>query len=304
MTIVCPSCSSQSLRRMGEISPTNIFAGRVLSEPLPGGSLFCCESCLLYFRSPQLEKQELDALYQQGAPQNWQHEPQNRRDWLIAAEWIKENCERGKILDLGCFDGQFLFSLENEHELFGIEIHQNAAQRAERKGVRILSGDFSNLGKLDYLFDVIVAADVVEHVSDPMLLLMNLSKLTRSGGVVIIATGNTQALAWRMMGSRYWYCTIAEHISFISPEWCDRAAKRAGFAVEKLELFSHSSAGWPKRIVDLVKNTCYRFAPGISAWLRTRGVGGKDVARYPVLANHPPNWMSATDYMIALLRKH
>lgn len=303
MKAICLSCNSSALKWIGAIPSSNSFAGRILPHPLSGGSLLSCDLCLLYFRFPQMCKADMDALYRKGASINWQHQPSNRKDWQIAGTWIREHCEEGAILDCGCFDGQFLSSINENYDLFGIEIHQEAAQRAVKNGIRILGSDFSDVENLPLKFDVVVAIDVIEHMSDPIKFLEKVGLVTKPGGVVIIASGNTQAFSWRMMGSRYWYCTIAEHVSFISPQWCERAALKLGFKIEEMELFSHSSSSRLTRIVDFVKNAFYRFFPRVAAWLRVRGVGHIDIKKFPFLVDHPPLWGSATDHMICLLRK-
>jgi hypothetical protein len=106
-----------------------------------------------------------------------------------------------------------------------------------------------------------------------------------------------------MMGSRYWYCAIAEHLSFLSPQWCHRAAEKIGFRVERIEFFSHSSSSLKDRVADLGKNVLYRFAPMSAGWLRSRGFGGIDVKEHPNLMYSPPPWMSARDHMIVMFRK-
>ena len=106
-----------------------------------------------------------------------------------------------------------------------------------------------------------------------------------------------------LMGSRYWYCAIAEHISFLSPDWFRKAAEKLGLERKRIEMFSHKNVGWLIRVSEVVKNFVHKFLPSVWRTLRRSGIGGFDCSRHPLLAEHPPSWLSAQDHMIVLLRK-
>lgn len=300
---MCPSCKTLNLSRLGGIAATDVFAGRSLSRPLLGGELFRCNDCRLYFRHPRLSKEELDGLYRLGQANNWEDHLSNRNDWRIAADWIRQEGKGRKILDIGCYDGGFLDSLGKDYERFGIEIHESAAERARGRGIDIIGADYSDLAEIADKFDVVVAMDVIEHVPDPKYFLALLKKVLKPGGRMIVSTGNTQAPSWRWMGSRYWYCTFAEHISFISPEWCYLVAKQTDLAVIRIHRFSHSVSNRKRQLEELAKNLVYKLAPGFMSWLRLNGFGGKDARKHAALAHHPPPWPSAKDHFLALFQK-
>ena len=230
LRIRCISCDSESVYCVGKIPDTNEFAGRILPNLLKGGSLYHCRTCYLSFRYPQLSKKELNKQYESESKETRKRAPGSRSDLNLARKWIDDQFERGsKVLDVGCFDGDFLQELEDDYDRFGIEINQFAANRASERGINIIGRDFDKLSNLNYEFDIIVAFNVVEHVVDPKIFLKSLANIVRPGGMVIVSTGNTNAPSWRLMGSQYWYCAIAEHISFINPVWCAHAAIRLFF---------------------------------------------------------------------------
>jgi 2-polyprenyl-3-methyl-5-hydroxy-6-metoxy-1,4-benzoquinol methylase len=304
MNPACPSCTNEDLYCVGDIADTNLFAGRVLPQPLCGGQLFRCLNCNLYFRYPRLNKEQLKALYEQGEEEHWHNVARERKDWEIASAWVKKYLPQGKILDVGCFDGGFLQSLGDRYKHFGVEIHPAASQRARGNGITILGADFEVLDEITDKFEAVVAIDVIEHVSDPLSFLRSLANVTQKGGLVILATGNTEAFSWKIMGSHYNYCAIAEHISFISPQWCQEAATRSGLKLEHVKLLSHSPANVFRRTADLGKNIFFRLSPSLSAWLRQRGVGKMNVKEHAGLAFYPPTWPSAKDHFVSLFRKY
>jgi len=156
------------------------------------------------------------------------------------------------------------------------------------------------------VFTVVTAFDVFEHVPDPLMLLNRLSNATQKGGLVIISTGNTEAISFRLLGSRYWYCTIAEHIAFISPKWCYQHAPDCGLMVESIERFSHAVVKprmFATRLKETSMNLLYQFTPIVLECMKRHGLGGKNISEYPELLDHPPTWMTAKDHFIVKFRK-
>src|ERR1700742_69693 len=66
-TPVCRLCASKRTRCLGAIPDNDFFAGRVLSQPIMGGHLWTCESCLSMFRHPVLPDSTYLCLYAKGA---------------------------------------------------------------------------------------------------------------------------------------------------------------------------------------------------------------------------------------------
>ena len=188
----------------------------------------------------------------------------------------------------------------------GIEISKRAAAKATHKGINIVDNNFYRIENATNLYDIVVAFDVIEHVSNPIYILKAIAKLTHKSGVVIISTGNSQAFSWRLLKNRYWYCAIPEHISFISPDWCKKHALNCGLNLESVEFFSHASKHrWIifTKIKQTIVNLIYIFCPSILMKLRKLGFGGKDVSRFTELLYHPPSWATSRDHFIVKFRK-
>jgi len=302
--LACPSCGCVKLTVIGRIPGSDVFAGRQLAQPLEGGSLYRCRKCHLSFRSPTRTEPELNALYRDGSQEAWVSNAARRRDWRIASAWIRDVLPKGSsILDVGCFDGAFLETLGPAYRWFGIEIQKDAREKACARGVDIIASNHDELAGLPGEFDGIVAFDLIEHVHNPTMFLSTLSKATRRSGVVIVSSGNSDAWTWRVMGSSYWYCAIGEHICFINPRWCEIVAPRVGLHMEGQARFSHADASILQKLGESARNLAHHVAPEVTAWMRTRGLGGKDARRFPTLAEYPPSWMSARDHFLFLGRR-
>lgn len=302
--INCPSCRSLDLQIVGEIPVTDRFAGLNLSGQLQGGRLYMCDKCYLYFRHPRLSKIELDELYKNGPMQNWGIKPELRNDWKVAKDWIRKNLGLAdKILDVGCFDGGFLEFLGDGYRRFGIEIHEGARKLAQAKGILIVGSNFNALDKIIGKYDAVVAIDIIEHVHNPYLFLVKLSQATRKGGLIIVTSGDTESFTWRMAKHRYYYCVVAEHISFINLAWCRYVSSKLGLELIGVKRFSHSKTGFSQSALELGKNSIYVLFPPLARWLRSQGFGKKNVNKYKELLDHPPSYTSARDHLAVLFKK-
>lgn len=288
---------------MGKIAASKQFAGRTLDRVIDGGQLWRCAGCHLAFRWPCLDSQALLELYAQGSDSAWVEPPATRNDWQRATAWIKAQVpDTGSVLDVGCFDGAFLASLAGSYERLGVEPGRQARALAQGKGIRIIGEDFEQVRSISGGVDCITALDVIEHVRQPQRFLAHCRGLLKPGGCIVLSTGNLDSPTFKFMGAGYWYCAIAEHVSFLSPAWCERQARELGLELFQLERFSHGRAGALMRLLQATLNVVHRFAPGLLAWIRRRGIGTRDAIRHPELADYPPSWISANDHLIAMFR--
>jgi len=300
----CPDCGSKRTRLVGRIPATDAFAGRRFSSSFWGGSLYRCQECYLGFRWPRMPKKRLELLYVQGSEHNWATTPELRRDWCIARSWIRTVYpSAARVLDVGCFDGGFLDLLGNSYQRYGIEIHPIAKNRLATRGIKIVAADIDELSVTRQPFDCITCFDVIEHLESPKSFLSQCVNALKPSGHILISTGNLDAPTFRFMGSRYWYCTNAEHISFISPEWCHRVAERMGLRVSQFTTFAHGSTDIESRVKDTVKNIFCKLMPSFFAYLRKQGWGKKNAREHPELAEHPPFWGSASDHFMVLMSR-
>ncbi len=298
---VCPSCGSGEVVEQGPIPAGYTFAGRRLHTPMGAARQYRCPTCRLGFRWPQPSESELTELYQLAEADPWTYTPSERPDWVLALRTIEKSAV-SRVLDVGCFDGAFLGMLPLRTEKYGVEISQPAADRARKAGISILGGTLQNLAEEP--FDAVVAFDVIEHVRDPEEFLHDMAVLTKPGGLVIISTGNLDSLSWRFMGSRYWYSSLPEHLSFTSPSWAKLVGHRCGLELRSVALFSHAASRGPAlRAAEAAKNLIFRASPNFFDKLRGLGFGSREIADHPALLKTPPIWITARDQYIAVFER-
>lgn len=102
--------------------------------------------------------------------------------------------ETKKILEVGCSEGLFLsYVKENTSaEIWGIEMNENAAEKASKVAHKVFSGDFNQVyDKLPQnYFDCIVFNDVIEHFDNPWQALINTKQLLSETGVIVSSIPN------------------------------------------------------------------------------------------------------------------
>jgi 2-polyprenyl-3-methyl-5-hydroxy-6-metoxy-1,4-benzoquinol methylase len=96
-----------------------------------------------------------------------------------------------RILDVGCGPGWLANALrESGHEVTGVDVAEESGvhERMERFVRADLSAGLPD--ELDGDYDVVVAADIVEHLADPSTLLHDMADRVRPGGSVIASVPN------------------------------------------------------------------------------------------------------------------
>lgn len=200
------------------------------------------------------------------------------------------------------WDGKFLEEFPKKWKSYGIEVNPLAVDLARSEGITLIADDISNLDTLSLRFDVITAFDMIEHTSDPLAFLRSMVKRLNPAGLIIVSSGNTDSGAFKFMGSRYYYYSNPEHISFINPLWCRRAASRAGLRLEAMESFYHAKKrSLAVRSRAFGKNLLYAAVPRSFARLRMARFRETDRTLRKGYG-YPPSWLTAKDHMLVVFR--
>jgi glycosyltransferase involved in cell wall biosynthesis len=157
----------------------------------------------------------------------------------------------GTVLDLGCSDGQLSERVrELGHEVTGVDIEKfdGVGSRVDRFVEADLDDGIPEEVGGDY--DIVLAADVVEHVREPAQLLRGARDRMRPGGSLITSVPNFA----------HWYPRIrvalglfdydrrgildAGHVRFFTRASFERTVRRAGLSVRRCE-----AVGPPSEVV-------------------------------------------------------
>lgn len=97
-----------------------------------------------------------------------------------------------KILDIGCGYGGAIEALKEENQITGIELNEERAGFAksyfkDAKNVEIVNANVFECHLKDNNYDLIIAADVFEHISDYEKLIRQISVSLRDNGIAYVS---------------------------------------------------------------------------------------------------------------------
>jgi len=260
----CPACGENLTNHIGRL---RINSGIIrLTDP---GNIYECPICGLLFRRPYLSPLDLAKNYGELPAILWNYsEP--RTDFNLAASVIRKMLPSGSILDVGCFRGDFLAMLPANYQKFGIEHSESARQVARQRGITLIGELIEEIESERLGFHAITLLDVIEHLPYPFVSLQRLLTLLLPGGTLILSTGNTDVLPWRLMRRDYYYY-FSEHVSFFNPRWFRWVANQLNLNLVLLKRFSHFGGSSFER--------WEQFAKCLAFWTV------EHVHKYPLLQN-------------------
>lgn len=150
-----------------------------------------------------------------------------------------------KVLDVGCWTGEVGRILtERGCTVTGIELDREAASLAEKVLEKVVVADLDATPLTELVeprsFDVVIFADVLEHLTDPRAALEQARDLLTPGGRVVISIPNVThgSIRLALLQGR-WQTTDTglldrTHIKFYSREGLLALFAEAGYAVEEL----------------------------------------------------------------------
>lgn len=139
------------------------------------------------------------------------------RKFLIALSGVFPPPAR--LLDIGCAYGYFVeLALAAGYDAYGIDPSSYAVGRAKQwLNGRIQEGTIGSVRfPRETHFDIITMLDVVEHLADPRTDLRHVSRLLTSDGRVLIATGDTESRAAKLLGRRWTFYIPPQHLFFFN----------------------------------------------------------------------------------------
>lgn len=168
-------------------------------------------------------------------------------------EYICEMCDNKDVLHLGCVQNEA--EIENEQWLhepldnisnrcLGIDIDEDGIDEMEQQGYEVSVSDAQDF-TLEESFDIIVAGEIIEHLSNPGGMFESSKSHLQDGGLLIITTPNPFALVrfFTYISPVHEFRVFNEHVSWFDRITLRQFAKRYGFTESDYHFPAADSSG-------------------------------------------------------------
>ena len=193
-----------------------------------------CEDCSMVFVSPVPEEFVSGAFY-------------DRQSFYLSSDKLQSDyapirfarelrifrrfCKSGRILDVGCSTGAFLFQLRKrwpaDYQVLGTDVAGQPLDYAESQGIPVNRTPFLGWSSESGPFDTICFWAVLEHLAAPELFLSQAAKLLRPGGHCFILVPNLRSLAIRLLGPKYRY-VMPDHLNYFDAHTLAKQVRQSG----------------------------------------------------------------------------
>lgn len=170
-------------------------------------------------------------------------EPGTRNNsWAHLYEYINSG---DRVLDVGCSTGRFGEALIHlkRCEVWGVDIDNSDIKEAEKRLNEALVLDINDTGQYKKLgkFDVIIFADVLEHLTEPRVTLKNVKKLLKPKGKIAFSIPHMAHTSVRIdiFKGKFPYKNRGlldnTHLHFYDLDEIDSIFNDSGYTIERID---------------------------------------------------------------------
>jgi SAM-dependent methyltransferase len=136
---------------------------------------------------------------------------------------------RGALIEVGCAYGYFLETARDRFSVCGVEVSDAAREACRARGLDVERELSAELVERHGPFDAGVLLDVIEHLADPGAMLAELRRAMRTGGRLLLTTGDFGSLYARLSGQRWRLMTPPQHLWFFTRATIEALLVKCGF---------------------------------------------------------------------------
>lgn len=127
-----------------------------------------------------------------------------------------ENCNKLKIISIGGGNAADIWYLANDNEVVLVDSSEVATEQALAHNIRVVVADVSQkLSFADDYFDIVILKDILEHVYNPIDVLLEAKRIVKKGGHIIISLPNHFYFPFRLRilfgGNLIWKSLLHNH---------------------------------------------------------------------------------------------
>ncbi len=258
----CPLCEKEGASRL--------FYSRDRVHHLPGTfAVHCCVDCHAVFIQPWLSDAELASYYPQ-AYGRYRHArsltKKSYRGWqrlvlehyygypskdgptsrffkkapafllsFVTAKEVFPYRGTGKILDIGCGGGSFLYRLKQwGWDTYGVEPSKTGAEQARALGLTVFHGTLSESQFENAFFDVIRLSHVLEHLKEPTVVFREIDRILKPDGRIYLTVPNTRSLGFWLFQENWYALDSPRHVISYCPKTLQTLCDATGFEIAQV----------------------------------------------------------------------
>jgi SAM-dependent methyltransferase len=135
-----------------------------------------------------------------------------------------------RLLDVGCGAGNLLQAArKNGWNAQGLDVSAGAVKHVRGLGFEVYEGELQEAAFPSAHFDVVTAAELLEHLIDPQPLLQEVARILRPGGLFWTTTPHARGLSGRVLGLQWRCIWPPEHLQLFSIRGVKKLLHDAGF---------------------------------------------------------------------------
>lgn len=291
MTLLCPLCKGDQAVRL--------FESRDRVHGVPGNfTVFQCGRCQAVFYFPPLQAAELSRYYPDSYGRYRHSRATGKKTYRGVRRFVLENYfgypsrngatpflfnrwtafflslvmakdaipyrGGGRLLDIGCGGGSYLYRLKSwGWEAYGVEPSAAGAAQARSLGLNVHQGHIEEARFQDGFFDVVRLSHVLEHLTDPRGTFFEIKRVLKPDGLVYVTVPNTRSLNFWLFGQNWYGLDVPRHVVSYSPRTLKFLCDATGFEIVRMRYRSG-----PFNFVRSVKYYLEETGDHWPCWLR------------------------------------
>lgn len=225
---VCPGCGASGGRERYSFAPFRVVE---------------CPGCRSAYLNPRPTEKELTRLYEQGYFSSDDSVSHGYANYASLEQGLRRTFERryrlvrslvrgGRAVDLGCAMGYALDCLRGDFEdRIGIDLAPEAIEEVCRRGHRGFCGTLEDAALESDSVSLFLSMDTIEHLHRPAAAIVEMARVLRPGGILMLVTPDYGSLLRRISGKNWVSFKIPEHVSYFSRDGMSRLLRAADLDV-------------------------------------------------------------------------
>ena len=206
-----------------------------------------------------------------------------RMSYLSRLAFLRDRTRGRAVLHLGCSSGRCIqdrldrnsllhgFLSEETSELYGLDIDPGSLSRMRDGGfANLYEADVESLEKLELnkQFDLVLAGDILEHLSRPGSMLDGVKRFLRQNGELKISTNNAFGFHYQLRRWMGHYTEHFQHVCFFSPETLLHLLERHGYRVREMYgAYTEPPHTWKQKLEFALGKPLFKLAPVLAGTL-------------------------------------